>query len=79
MPAALEKKIRECHNTSCDLIERKNKPSMQMPKPKNMTRWSSGFCKICGEHMECITHSHAEKHGYKSAENLIADGMIHFD
>jgi hypothetical protein len=46
---------------------------------KHITRWNPGFCKICGEHMECITHSHAELHGYKRAEDLIAAGMIIFD
>jgi hypothetical protein len=29
--------------------------------------------------MEVITHSHAELHGYKRAEDLIAAGMINFD
>ena len=78
-PRALEAEVRKYHNISCDLIERGDKPSMTMPKPKIMTRWSSGICKICGEHMECITHSHAEKHGYKKAEDLIAEGHINFD
>ena len=78
-PRALEAKIRDCHNKSCNLIERENKPPLTMPRPKKLTRWSSGFCRICGMHMDCITHSHAATHGYKSAEDLIADGMINFD
>ena len=76
----LKEQIRKCHDVSCNMIEReKKKPSINIPKPKKKTRWCGGFCKLCGEHMDCITHLHAESHGYKSAEDLIAAGQIVFD
>ena len=79
-PRALSAQIRHCHDVSCNMIERDTKkPSMNLPKPKYKTRWASGFCKICGEHMDCITHYHAESHGYKTAEDLIKSGAIIFD
>ena len=79
-PKEVSSLIQQCHDIACCDIERDNKkPSMNLPKPKHMTRWSSGFCKLCGEHMDCITHLHAEKHGYKRAEDLIAAGAIVFD
>ncbi len=78
-PRALAKQIRKCHDISCDEIERKEKPGMCLPRSKNKTRWSSGFCKICGEHMDLVTHYHANLHGYKRAEDLIRAGMITFD
>lgn len=80
-PRALKEQISKCHDISCNMIERDRlrKPGLTMPKPKHLTRWCSGFCKLCGEHMDCITHLHAESHGYKSAEELIEAGAIIFD
>ena len=79
-PRKLQEQIRKCHEVSCEMIEReKKKPSVNLPRNKKHTRWSSGFCKICGEHMDCITNYHAQLHGYKSAEDLIAAGQIVFE
>lgn len=77
---SLSNKIRHCHDVSCYMIERKHrKPAINLPITKHVTRWIPGFCKICGEYMDVITHYHAELHGYKRAEELIAAGMIYFD
>jgi hypothetical protein len=79
-PKSLSDKIRHCHDVSCNMIEREHrKPAITLPRTKHVTRWAPGFCKICGEHMDVITHSHAELHGYKRAEDLITAGMINFD
>jgi hypothetical protein len=79
-PRALSAQIQRCHDVSCNMIEHDTKkPSINLPKPKKKTRWSSGFCKLCGEHMECVTHLHAESHGYKSAEEFIEAGNYAFD
>lgn len=43
------------------------------------TRWNSGYCKICGEYMQIITHLHAAEHGYNSAEEFIEKGNVIFD
>jgi hypothetical protein len=78
-PRALVTQIRVVHDIICDEIEKKPDYRLHLPKSKKPTRWSSGVCKLCGEHMDCITHLHAERHGYKSAEDLIAAGAIIFD
>lgn len=79
-PRTLELQLRINHNISCEMIEReKKKPNLNLPKPKKMTRWSSGFCKLCGEHMDCMTHYHAGLHGFNSAEDFIKAGMYAFD
>ena len=79
-PRKLQEQIRKCHEVSCEMIEReKKKPNINIPKPKKKTRWSSGFCKLCGEHMDCVTHLHAESHGYKSAEEFIKAGNYAYD
>lgn len=46
---------------------------------KHKSRWCPGYCKICGEYMEVITHLHAAEHGYKSAEDFIKAGNVIFD
>ena len=46
---------------------------------KLKSRWCSGTCKLCGEHMDVITHYHAGLHGYKRAEDFIKDGNVIFD
>jgi hypothetical protein len=83
-PRELERQIRKMHDISCQIIENESRNQNKKQRPitmptKHITRWNPGFCKICGEHMECITHSHAELHGYKRAEDLIAAEMIIFD
>lgn len=78
-PKELERQVRKVHDIICDGIEKKADYKINLPKPKHKTRWCSGFCKICGEHMECVTHLHAESHGYKSAEDFIKAGMYAFD
>lgn len=78
-PRALADKIKSCHDISCNMIERSDKPQMSLPKPKKLTRWSSGFCKLCGDHMDCLTNFHANTHGYKSADEMIAAGKYAFD
>lgn len=76
----LGKKILEKHNISCNMIEHEvKKPHMTLPKSKHKTRWSGGTCTICNEYMDCITHFHAAKHGFNSAEELIEAGYIKFD
>ena len=76
----LGKKILEKHNISCNMIEHEvKKPHMTLPKSKHKTRWSGGTCTICNEYMDCITHFHAAKHGFNSAEELIEAGYIKFN
>ena len=79
-PRTLSAQIRKCHDVSCNMIEREMKPpKVNLPRPKKMTRWSSGFCKLCGEHMDCVTHYHAGLHGYKTAEEFIKAGNYIYD
>ncbi|SFA76351.1 hypothetical protein [Selenomonas ruminantium] len=80
MPRDLKEGIQRYHDIHCTMIEGdRKKPSINLPKNKIKTRWSPGFCKICGEHMECVTNYHAGLHGYKSADAMIKDNMIEFD
>lgn len=78
-PKELERQVRKVHDIICDGIEKKEDCNINLPKPKKLTRWSSGFCKLCGEHMDCLTHYHAGLHGYKSAEDFIEADMYAFD
>lgn len=80
-PRTLEVQMRFNHDVSCSMIERDRlrKPPMTMPSPRHTSRWCSGCCRICGEHMECVTNLHAEKHGYKNANEMIKAGQIIFD
>ena len=48
-------------------------------KTKHKSRWCPGYCKICGEYMEVVTHLHAAEHGYKSAEEFIKAGNVIFE
>jgi hypothetical protein len=79
-PKSVDKKVRECHDVSCGMIEWENrKPTMTMPQPKHITRWCSGVCKICHEHMDMLTNYHASTHGYKSADEMVKDGKYAFE
>jgi hypothetical protein len=35
-------------------------------------------CLICGNLLGMLTHCHAEKHGYKNKQEMIADGKVEF-
>lgn len=48
-------------------------------KTKKKSRWCSGYCRICGEYMQMITHLHAAEHGYNSAEDFIKAGNVIFE
>ena len=53
--------------------------SKQTFNHKKKSRWCPGYCKLCGEYMEVITHLHAAEHGYKSAEEFIEAGNVIFE
>lgn len=54
-----------------DMIEREaaRRPPMKWQQT-HATRWRSGVCRICGEYCQCITNEHAERHGFKSADEM---------
>jgi hypothetical protein len=52
---------------------------ISMPLNKIDSRWKSGVCRICGMKLLCVTHSHAQTHGFKTAEEMIAAGKVKFD
>lgn len=72
-----DREIRKNHDVSCEMFfhERK-KPNVALPQIKKKTRWCPGYCTICGEFMDIITHSHAQSHGYKDADAMIAAGKV---
>ena len=37
------------------------------------------ICKICGESLKVVTHTHAESHGYADAYELIDSGNLIFE
>ena len=77
---AAEQGIRQNHDVSCEMFfhERK-KPNVTLPRNKKKTRWSPGTCLICGEYMDIITNYHAQTHGYKNAEEMIAAGKVRWE
>lgn len=81
--STIAEQVSKCHDIVCDDIERqmtKLKAWSNLKNTQYESRWKAGTCKICGEHMEyCITHYHAQLHGYKRAEDLIKADMIKFD
>jgi hypothetical protein len=64
---------------ACASIEHKESKPVSIHMAKHKTRWCAGTCLICGEHMDVVTHYHAQIHGYDSAEDYIADGNVRFD
>ena len=74
-----EKKVKRVTSLMCEIIEHKRKPPISIKMAKHKTRWCSGFCKLCGEHMDVITNLHAQTHGYESADALIKAGHVQFD
>jgi hypothetical protein len=81
------KQVRRCNETIYSQIENddyKIKHGVSSlaglnVKTKHKSRWLPGYCKICGEYMQVITHLHAAEHGYKSAEEFIADDNVRFE
>ena len=75
--------VADCHNALCSQIEKEKKRIHSwhdLQNTKSVSRWRAGTCLICGEYMAgCITHYHAELHGFKSAEEMIEAGAIRFD
>jgi hypothetical protein len=75
--------VSDCHNAVCSQIEKEKKRIHSwhdLQNTKSVSRWRAGTCLICGEYMSgCITHYHAELHGFKSAEEMIEAGAIRFD
>lgn len=41
-------------------------------------RLKSGICTVCGEYLNVILHTHAQKHGYETAEEFINAGKVVF-
>ena len=83
LPSGLVEQIQSCHHAACADIEKqrvKAKAWNDLQNTRHESRWRAGTCLICGEYMEyCITNYHAQLHGYKSAEDLIAAGQIIFE
>ena len=81
--SALAEQIDSCHAAACHDIENTKRRGViwaDLQNTKHASRWRPGTCLICGEHMDyCITHYHAQLHGYKRAEDLIKAGVIVFD
>lgn len=73
----LTRGLRNYHEAICESIERHSRAhSSPLPPIKHKTRWTGGVCLICGEYMEVITNMHAEKHGFKSADDMIEAGKV---
>ena len=62
------------------MIDDENKPPQIVRKTefKKPTRFSPGFCKICGERFSMITNSHAEKHGFRNANEMANSDKVVF-
>ena len=57
----------------------KNSKNVNLKRSKQTNnKWLPCVCKICNEHMDLITHPHAHRHGYKTKEEMIADGKLEF-
>jgi len=73
----LTRGLRNYHEALCESIERNSRENSSPMAPiKHKTRWTGGVCLICGEYMEVITNMHAEKHGFKSADDMINAGKV---
>lgn len=59
-------------------IVQQAKPPRKMfvMKKKRITEFTPGKCLICGLGYDVLTYVHAEKHGYKSPEEMIKDGVV---
>lgn len=47
-----------------------------IPKQKKATRWRAGVCRLCGEAFQLITHEHAARHGFESADAMARAGVV---
>lgn len=59
-------------------IIREAKPPRKMfvMKKKRITMFTPGKCLVCGLGYDVLTYVHAEKHGYKSPEEMIKAGVV---
>ena len=42
----------------------------------HLTRWTPGYCKICRAGYEVITCDHAQKHGFKTPEEMAKSDIV---
>lgn len=73
------KDLRDKRQLLCDMIERRMKKPVSIHMAKHKTRWCACTCLLCGEHMDVVTHYHAQMHGYESADALVKAGCVRFD
>lgn len=64
-----------------DIIDRANrrrgKRTRSLPYSKKRTRWVPGFCTICKEPYEFITHEHAKLHGFASPNEMAKSDIVY--
>lgn len=56
--------------------DNRKRPPAKLPKQKWPTRWRAGVCRICGERFDFVAHAHAQRHGFKDAEEMVRADVI---
>lgn len=67
--------------SKCEQIEYQNKrkPTAMQYKNKNThQKWLPCFCELCKQHLDILTHAHAEIKHKMTKEQLITGGHIRF-